>query len=85
VKFICYQICDNKIFVQPRVKASLARKVNFCFLLSVLTGDFLFLFLPFLNDCKVLECNSRDETDNKWKDLRIQDRYTAVQKLIRLQ
>jgi hypothetical protein len=50
-------------FFHSCVLASLARYLNFCVLLSVLTSDFLFLCFPwikisFLIDCNVLECGA---------------------------
>ena len=59
--------------------ASLARNVNFSFLLSELTSDTLFHFLPVVIDLNAFKCDAKGETDNKWADLTIPDRYTTVQ------
>jgi len=66
-------------FVHSCVTASLSRYVNSCFLLSVLIFGTLFHFLPLFIDSKALECDARNETDNKWAHLRILNRYTTVQ------
>jgi len=40
-----------------------------------LSVPFLAYFIDFIG----LECDARDETDNKWEGLRILDRYSKVQ------
>ena len=74
----CYQN-----FVHSCVTESLVRYINFCVLFSVwettLCSASYWIMPSSLIDCKVLENNGRDVTEQKWAYLRILVRYAMVE------
>jgi len=78
VKFTCSQNCAKK-FCSLLCYSKFAPLRNFLFSIFSIDMRLSVPFLAYFIDFIGLECDARDETDNKWEGLRILDRYSKVQ------